>query len=221
MEQDKILIVEDDPDTRFILERTLIKNKYEVRVAENGSHALEVLDEYKPKVIIADWTMPVLDGLQLCNKLKLDERYKSIYFIVLTARSSLGDRIMGLDFGADEFLVKPVENSELLARIRSGVRMYNLQTELRTQERNKAVIELACGIGHQINNPLSSLSATISNIQTELTPEQQSTFNDDFRILAEAISRIQQSVNALINLKSAESVEYSSEVKMVKLDGKE
>ena len=73
-----------------------------------------------PEVIIADWTMPVMDGLELCDIVKKDERYKIIYFIILTARASIKDRVTGLDVGADDFLVKPVQNQELLARIRSS-----------------------------------------------------------------------------------------------------
>ncbi|MDP1993892.1 MAG: response regulator, partial [Ignavibacteria bacterium] len=168
MEKDKILLVEDEKDTRFILERLLTKNNYEVLSAKDGSEALKLLENYLPKAILADWTMPVMDGLELCKILKKDERYKTIYFIVLTARASLKDRITGLDVGADDFLVKPIENQELLARIRSGVRIFNLQSELKNLEHNKAIIEMACTIGHKINNPLSSLLISVKNIETEL-----------------------------------------------------
>lgn len=103
MEKDRILIVEDEEDTRFILERLLSKNDYEAKSARNGSEALEIIEQYQPKVIIADWTMPVMDGLELCNLVKKNEKYKLIYFILLTARASLKDRVMGLDIGADDF----------------------------------------------------------------------------------------------------------------------
>lgn len=182
MEQikDKILIVEDEADTRFILERLLTKNEYEVKTAENGLIALDVLENFKPKVIIADWTMPQMDGLKLCNILKGKEEYKLIYFIVLTARASLKDRVTGLDVGADDFLVKPVENQELLARIRSGVRIHNLQNELKNIEHNKALIEMACTIGHKINNPLSSLMMSVKNLQSELNEKLKDSSKEDF-----------------------------------------
>jgi DNA-binding response OmpR family regulator len=126
--------------------------------------------------------MPVLDGLALCNILKSDDNFKLIYFIILTARSSLKDRIMGLDVGADDFLVKPVENQELLARIRSGIRIFNLQSELKNIEHSKAVVDLACTIGHKINNPLSSLILSLKNIENELSVLDKTKYNEDFVI---------------------------------------
>jgi len=216
--KDKVLLVEDEKDTRFILEKLLTRNNYEVASAVNGEEALEILKSFSPKVILADWTMPVLDGLALCNILKGDEKYKMIYFIILTARSSLKDRIMGLDIGADDFLVKPVENQELLARIRSGVRIYNLQSELRNIEHSKAIVEMACTIGHKINNPLSSLTLTIKNIENELTNDEKVKFSDDLKVVKESAERISKFVQELIHLKNPQIVEYVEENQMIKTD---
>lgn len=217
-EKDKIMIVEDENDTRFILERLLTKNNYEVRSASNGVEALKVLDSFLPKVIVADWTMPQMDGLQLCNILKEKEEYKLIYFIVLTARASLKDRVMGLDVGADDFLVKPVENQELLARIRSGTRIHNLQNELKNIEHSKAVVELACTIGHQINNPLSSLIMSQKNLETEMDNRLRDQVKEDLYVINESIERIKKFVEALKNIKNPEIIEYAQNNKMIKFD---
>ncbi len=216
--KDKILVVEDEKDTRFILEKLLTRNNYEVATAINGEDALEILKNFSPKVILADWTMPVLDGLSLCNILKADEKLKTIYFIILTARSSLKDRIMGLDIGADDFLVKPVENQELLARIRSGIRIYNLQNELKNAEHSKAVVDLACTIGHKINNPLSSLMLSLKSIENELSDENKSKLADDLKVVKESVERINKFVQQLIYLKNPEVVDYINENKMIKTD---
>ncbi len=218
MPEDKILVVEDEEDTRFVLNRLLVKNGFEVKTAENGLVALEILKNYKPKVIIADWTMPVMDGLQLCNMLKQKEEYKTIYFIVLTARASLKDRVAGLDVGADDFLVKPIENQELLARIRSGIRIYNLQNELKGIEHNKALVEMACTIGHRINNPLSSLKMSIETVHSELSENLQKKFQDDFEIINEAIKRIEKFVKTLQHLENPQLDDYAANQKMLKLD---
>ena len=218
MDPDRILIVEDDADTRFILERSLAKNSFEVQTAANGLEALRKLDNFNPHVILADWTMPQMDGIQLCNLVKQNEKYKLIYFILLTARSSLKDRVMGLDVGADDFLVKPVENQELFARIRSGIRIYKLQSELRDIEHSKAIVELACALGHQINNPLSSLVATIRNIQMDLPDSEREKHREDFDIFDQAIDRIKKSVDALQNISDPEIVRYIDGKLMVKID---
>lgn len=215
MNKDKILIVEDEDDTRFILERLLSKNNYEVKCATNGEEALAALAEYSPKVVVADWTMPKMDGLELCNLVKKNDRTKLIYFILLTARASLKDRVTGLDVGADDFLVKPIENQELLARIRSGIRIHNLQHELKSIEHNKAVIELACTIGHQINNPLSSLILSIQNLEGEIGDDK---FKDDFMIINKAVERIRKFGDALKNLQNPEMVGYALDNKMLKIE---
>ncbi|MFA4923026.1 MAG: response regulator [Ignavibacteriaceae bacterium] len=215
MEKEKILLVEDEKDTRFILERLLSKNNYEVLSAKDGSEALKLLENYLPKAILADWTMPVMDGLELCKILKKDEKYKTIYFIVLTARASLKDRVTGLDIGADDFLVKPIENQELLARIRSGVRIFNLQNELKNLEHNKAIIEMACTIGHKINNPLSSLLISVKNIETELLELHQTKFSEDLMIISQSIDRIKTLTESLMNLQQPTIIDYSSGSKMI------
>ena len=216
MTKDRVLIVEDEKDTRFILEKLLSRNNYEVATAVNGQDALEVLKTFSPKVIIADWTMPVLDGLALCNIMKGDENQKLIYFIILTARSSLKDRIMGLDVGADDFLVKPVENQELLARIRSGMRIFNLQSELKNIEHSKAIIEMACTIGHKINNPLSSLVLSLKNIENEIAAVERKKISEDLASVNESIERIKKFVNELINIQNPEMVDYYQEKRMIK-----
>lgn len=217
MDKDKILIVEDEEDTRFILERLLSKNDYEVRTANNGAEALKVLEVYSPKIIVADWTMPVMDGIDLCNRIKNNESQKLIYYILLTARASLKDRVTGLDIGADDFLVKPIENQELLARIRSGIRIHNLQHELKKIEHNKAIIEMACTIGHQINNPLSSLILTLRGLQSELDTAKINHLEEDFYVINESIERIKKFVEALVNLNNPEVVDYASDNKMIKI----
>lgn len=216
--RDQILVVEDEKDTRFILEKLLTRNNYEVAMAVNGEEALEILKTFTPKVILADWTMPVLDGIALCNILKSDERFKTIFYIILTARSSLKDRVMGLDIGADDFLVKPIENQELLARIRSGIRIFNLQNELRNIEHNKAVVEMACTIGHKINNPLSSLTLSIKAIESELSPPEAAKIAEDIKIMKESSDRISKFVQELIHLQNPEMVNYIDNNRMLKTD---
>ena len=158
-----------------------------------------------------------MDGIELCKILKEDETFKLIYFIILTARASLKDRVIGLDVGADDFLVKPVDNQELLARIRSGIRIHNLQNELRNIEHNKAIIEMACTIGHKINNPLSSLLMSVKSIEDELNSIDKDKYNDDFNITYQSIEKIKSLVNDLTHLKNPDLIEYTPDQKMVKL----
>ena len=215
-EDEHILIVEDESDSRFLFERLLTKNGYNVKSAENGEAALSYLDEFKPKVILADWTMPKINGIELCNIIKKKDEYKLIYFILLTGRTSLKDRVEGLDTGADDYLVKPIDNQELLARIRAGLRIHNLQNELKNVEHDKAVVELATTIGHKINNPLASLKMSIESLKEELDKKNESAQEDIF-IVEESLKRIQEFVKALQNLKSAETTKYALDNKMLNI----
>ena len=218
IEKDKILVVEDERDTRFILEKLLTKNNFEVLTANNGQEALVALETFEPKVILADWTMPVMDGLELCNQIKNNEKFKIIYYIILTARTSLRDRVTGLDVGADDFLMKPIENQELIARIRSGVRIFNLQRELKSIEHSKAVIELACTIGHKINNPLSSLKLALNDLKENISDKGTEQTDEDFQIIQQAIDRIQTFVQQLTKLENPEIINYTDQSKMIKFD---
>ncbi len=215
--KEKILIVEDEPDTRFILGKLLAKDNYEVASVSNGVEALEKLQDYKPKVIIADWTMPKMDGLELCDKIKQNEKYKSIYYIMLTARSAIKDRVKGLDVGADDFLLKPTENQELLARIRSGIRIYNLQAELKHSEREKALLHMAATIGHNLNNPLGSLKLFIADLKSELSDNNLNSYGEDFLLIEESIKRINDLASDLSKLKDPTTENYTPDTKMIKL----
>jgi DNA-binding response OmpR family regulator len=214
MKKNKVLIVEDDRDTSFLLNKLLTKHGYEVLSSKNGEEAIEILKTVTPQVIVADWTMPIMDGLQLCKLLKKDDKYKSIYFIMLTARATLADRVLGFDIGADDFIVKPIENQELIARIKSGIRIHDLQTELKSIEHQKAILEMACTIGHQINNPLSSLIISLQNVKLELSSDEH---NDDIDIIEKSIERIKNLVNDLIHLQNPELIDYTPDKKMIRL----
>ncbi len=215
--KEKILIVEDEPDTRFILSKLLAKDNYDVASVCNGIEALEKLKDYDPKVIIADWTMPQMDGLELCDILKQSEKYKSIYYIMLTARSAVKDRVKGLDVGADDFLLKPTENQELLARIRSGIRIYNLQAELKNSEREKALLQMAATIGHNLNNPLGSLKLFINDLKSEISENSDNGYDEDFELIEESIKRISDLASDLSKLKDPTTENYTSDTKMIKL----
>ena len=218
MEKNRVLIVEDEKDTRFILDKLLSKNGYEVALCNNGAEAIDYLKTNTPEVILADWTMPVMDGIELCNIVKKDESLRLIYFIILTARASLKDRVTGLDVGADDFLVKPVENQELLARIRSGIRIHKLQNELKNIEHEKAIVEMACTIGHKINNPLASLIMSVKSLEEEIPQSKSNQVKEELTLIYQSIERIKVLANNLANLKNPEVIDYSGQNKMIKLD---
>ena len=115
-----ILVVDDEPAVRDALERALKAQHYLVTTAANGQQALDAMAEQRPDLVLLDVLMPVMDGFETCRRLR--ELGDRIPVLMLTARDSIGDRVEGLDAGADDYVVKPFALEELLARIRALLR---------------------------------------------------------------------------------------------------
>jgi putative two-component system response regulator len=124
----KILIVDDDPMATEMLRHALIKAGHEVAAAGNGIEALEALTKESYRLVISDWTMPEMDGVELCRRIRAMAGAGYIYIILLTARNSQEDTVEGLSAGADDFMPKPFNPAELTLRVRIGERVLSLET---------------------------------------------------------------------------------------------
>lgn len=131
----RILVIEDDVTTQLVIRRMLEEQGYEVATANDGVEGLALAKQFYPALIICDWIMPRLDGLDVCRQVKADPDLSTIFFILLTARGAVEDRVTGLDTGADEFLTKPVELTELRARVKAGLRLNQVYQALQEQKR--------------------------------------------------------------------------------------
>jgi two-component system cell cycle response regulator len=127
----KIIIVEDEPISRRILENFLIECGYEVLSASDGMGALEIIQSPDaPRLVISDWMMPNMNGVELCEKIRGMEKDQYTYFILLTTKAEKGDIIKGLESGADDFIVKPFDREELKYRVKIGERIINLEQRI-------------------------------------------------------------------------------------------
>jgi two-component system, OmpR family, response regulator MprA len=115
----RVLVVEDDVDIAGVLRRSLDKEGYDVRIAGDGEVALEEAGDFEPDAVVLDLGLPKLDGVEVCRRLRQDG---DMPILILTARDALDARVEGLDSGADDYLVKPFEREELLARMRALLR---------------------------------------------------------------------------------------------------
>jgi diguanylate cyclase (GGDEF)-like protein len=127
----RILAVDDEPHILRILKFTLEKAGYLVTTAENGEEALQRIAEVNPNLVILDVMMPKLDGLEVCRKMRQDFRMNQIPVIMLTAKGDLSERVRGLEGGANDYLIKPYSNEELLLRVRNV-----LEWNIRQKEAN-------------------------------------------------------------------------------------
>lgn len=124
----RVLIVDDDEGTRELLSEILTDHGYEVSAAQDGREALEMLRTGRYRMVVTDWEMPRLNGLELCREIRSRRFAGYIYVILLTSRDESKDVIEGMNAGADDFVAKPFEPTELCVRIRAGERMLALDS---------------------------------------------------------------------------------------------
>lgn len=120
--QPHVLIVEDEVAQQHMLTYNCEAEGFRVSVAQNGEEALLVLAEDSPDVVILDWMMPIMSGIEVCRRIKTNPETKTVPVIMLSARSEDIDKVRGLDTGADDYIVKPYSVVELMARVRSQLR---------------------------------------------------------------------------------------------------
>ena len=117
-----ILVVEDEEALATLLEYNLGKEKFEVTLASDGEEAMLKIEEQAPDLVILDWMLPKVSGIEVCRRIRAKPETKNLPIIMLTARSEEADRIRGLETGADDYLTKPFSNDELVARVRAVLR---------------------------------------------------------------------------------------------------
>lgn len=146
----RVLVVDDDPLSRRILEQVLVSAGYEVETASDGQEALSRVRSHRPDVVVTDWQMPEMDGLTLCRILKGTEETRFTHVLMLSARGETEAKVTGLETGADDYLVKPVEPVELKARVKVGLRLQRALFELAAK--NEILEKLA------LTDPLTGLA---------------------------------------------------------------
>jgi two-component system, cell cycle response regulator len=160
----RILIVDDDPLFLKLLERQLGDTGHEVLTASNGFEAMRVLLERGADIIITDWLMPGMDGVELCRAIREQAESGFVYIIILTVQADAERTVAAFEAGADDFLRKPVDRQELLARLRAGKRVIRLQHDLDQQNREvhlaNARLTLAAQELEAVNRKLRCLATT-------------------------------------------------------------
>lgn len=160
----KILVVDDEDNIRELVKFNLQKADYEVVEAMDGAQALELVEAEQPDLIVLDLMLPKIDGLEVCKKIKGNDRTMGIPIIMLTARVDEIDKIIGLEMGADDYITKPFSPRELLARIKAVLRRQNMSSGS-----NIAQGELTVG---DIKINFISYQVFVGEDKIELTPKE-------------------------------------------------
>jgi putative two-component system response regulator len=144
----RVLVVDDNEQNLELLDALLTVKGYEVIKARNGVEALKMVEEAPPHIILLDVLMPVMDGYETCRRLKSNENTQFIPVVLITALNGFEDRVMGIEAGADDFISKPFQKTELLARVKSLVRVKNLLNELENAQNVLFSLAIALHLNH-------------------------------------------------------------------------
>jgi DNA-binding response OmpR family regulator len=176
----KVLIVEDNQENKDLLVYFLKPKGYHISTVADGLQALESVKKEKPDIVLLDIMLPKMNGFEVCQKLKEDAETKSIPILMITALKDLKDKIKALDVGADDFISKPFENVELLARVKSLLRLKEYHDQLakkniELEETNKTLVwmdkfkeELINLIVHDMKNPLFVIQGNLQMMSMNL-----------------------------------------------------
>jgi two-component system cell cycle response regulator len=160
----KVLVADDDPISRRLVEASLSRAGYEPVAVGDGAEALRRLAEPdSPRLVVLDWVMPGMDGLQVCRAIRAGNQEQYIYVLLLTSKDQQWEIVEGLDAGADDYVTKPFDLHELRARLRSGARILQLQDEL-VAARERLRIEAT----HDSLTGLLNRAATLDTLEKEV-----------------------------------------------------
>lgn len=167
----KILVIDDLPENVFILQDRLIQEGYEVITAYDGNEGLEKANEVLPDLILLDVMMPDISGFEVCKILTNNEKTKHIPIILVTAKASAEDTKEGLEAGAFDYIKKPFNRIELMARVKSALKLSEANKQLLEIEKRTTFIATIVTANHKIKQPLTLLSLSSAALKNELEKE--------------------------------------------------
>jgi len=223
----RVLFADDDPLMRLVLEQVLRAAGHEPTAAEDGAQAWAAFEREKPPLVILDWLMPGLDGLEVCRRIRAHPLGDVTFVLVVTARDRSEDLTMALDAGADDYMSKPVTVDNLQARVRIAERRIEIsrarkhaEEELRRARYLAGIGETTLALHHEINNPLAALLTTATLLESGKIPESELKLS--IAVIVEQARRIANVVKRLGEIEreqKARSVEYLNEARMLNLRG--
>jgi two-component system, NtrC family, sensor kinase len=231
----RVLVAEDNAPSRILLQALLQRAQYDVSVAAEGQEAWQLLTDalaglpagygegMLPQgafdLLLCDSTMPYVDGRELVRRVRAHPQLRLMYVIMVTADSRIESLVSGLEQGADDYVTKPFQPPELLARIKSGLRIRRLQSGIAKLEHQLAAVHLATAASHEINNPLMVLLGNWELLKRRLEQLGDAEINRRMAAIGTAAERIQKVTQELRTLKEARLTPYVRNRMMVDLSG--
>ncbi len=231
MEQERrILIADDDPDTRVIVASVISILGHHPIVVADGQEAIKECEKQLPDLVIADYMMPALTGVEVCHRLKHDLGGDYIPVLMLTARDTIQDKVMALEEGVDDYITKPFNYQELQARVKALLRMRDLNVALRqkneelklmqerlvAQERQLAVGQLAGTAAHQLGQPLSAI--LLNCYLLDQLPKDDGKFSGALAAIKSDAKRMADMIERLRVVNASQREGYYGDTEILKLE---
>ena len=205
MSNAKILIVDDVPENISVLFEFLIDQGYEIAIAPDGEGAIVVVEKESPDLILLDIMMPGIDGFETCRRLKAHEVHREIPVIFMTALSDTVDKVKGFQLGAVDYIAKPVQQDEVLGRIKAHITIRRLQQELKErnhqlQEQNAELDAFAHTVAHDLRNPLGVIENAVYFLQRDLGEQVTPKIEDYLGLVTRSTRRMSDIIDGLLTL---------------------
>ena len=216
----KILIIDDLPENVFILQDRLIQEGYEVITSYDGNDGIQKAYSNMPDLILLDVMMPDISGFEVCKILVNDDKTKHIPIILVTAKAGAEDTKEGLEAGAFDYIKKPFNRVELLARVKSALKLSDANKQVLEIEKRTTFIATVVTANHKIKQPLTLLSLSSAAIKKELEKDEVSKeiILSRVKYIDTAIKQIDEALNKLNSISNPILSDYAKNVKMIQVD---
>lgn len=216
----RILVIDDLPENVFMLQDRLEHEGYEVLTAYDGNTGIEKAVLELPDLILLDVMMPDITGIEVCKTLVANPKTKNIPIILVTAKSGAEDTKEGLEAGAFDYIKKPFNRIELLARVNSALKLSDAQKSLLESEKRDTFFATVVTANHKIKQPLTLLSLSSSAIKRELSRDELSKEAILKRVnyIEIAVKEITAVLDQLNAIKDPVISNYTKDIKMIKVD---
>jgi two-component system cell cycle response regulator len=219
----KILIIDDLPENVFILQDRLVQEGYEVITSHDGNDGIQKAYSTLPDLILLDVMMPDISGFEVCKILVNDEKTKHIPIILVTAKAGAEDTKEGLEAGAFDYIKKPFNRIELIARVKSALKLSEANSQLLEIEKRNTFVATVVTANHKIKQPLTLLSLSSAAIKKELENDEVSreAILSRVKYIDAAIKQIDDVLKKLNSITNPVLSDYTKSVKMINVDGEE
>lgn len=215
-----ILVIDDLPENVFMLQDRLENEGYNILTAYDGKSGIEKAHSDMPNLILLDIMMPGITGIEVCKILVNDEKTKHIPIILVTAKAGAEDTKEGLEAGAFDYIKKPFNRVELLARVQSALKLSEANSLLLEAEKKSTFVATVVTANHKIKQPLTLLSLSSAAIKRELNKEEISkeSILNRLKYVDTAVKEITDVLNQLNSIKEPVMAQYTKNIKMIKVD---